>query len=71
MWPTAKHHLAGPPPPAFLKLREAAAYCDLSPDTLRRAIKAGKLHASGGGRFPGGPAILIRIADLDNWLEQR
>lgn len=53
----------------YLNLRSAAAYTDISADTLKRAIRAGALpakltSAGGGGRF------LIRREDLDAWFDQ-
>jgi excisionase family DNA binding protein len=53
----------------LLTLREAALRVRLNTDTLRRAIRAGDLHASGGGRP--GIKLLIHPDDLDDWLERR
>ena len=50
-----------PPAPEWLSLQKAALIYDVSVDTLRRSISAGKLPAS---RF-GTRLIRVRIADLE------
>jgi len=52
---------ANPPAPEWLSLQKAALIYDVSVDTLRRSISAGKLPAS---RF-GTRLIRVRIADLE------
>ena len=52
---------ANPPAPEWLSLQKAAFIYDVSVDTLRRRIRAGKLPAS---RF-GVRLIRVRIEDLD------
>ena len=47
-----------PPPASYLSLGDAARRAAVSPRTLRRAIRAGKLRAFQVGR-------LVRIADAD------
>jgi len=51
----------GQPTPEWLSLQQAAAIYDVSVDTLRRRIAAGKLPAS---RF-GERLIRVRVEDLD------
>lgn len=52
--------------PQFITLKVAAATVGLSPITLKRAIKAGKLRA-----FKPAGMLLIRPKDLEDWVEAR
>ncbi len=50
----------------YLSYEEAVIYTSLSRDTLRRAVKSGRLKASGvhkGTRF--------HVEDIDRWMEVR
>jgi hypothetical protein len=53
------------PPLAWGKIPQAAAYCGVSPNTMRRMMKEGLKHA----RLPSG-RVLIRFADIDEYLCQ-
>jgi excisionase family DNA binding protein len=50
----------------FLTYLEAAAYCKVDRTTLYRAVKAGRLKASGPGS-----AVRFRRANLDTWMDSR
>ena len=52
---------ANPPAPEWLSLQKAALIYDVSVDTLRRSISAGRLPASRLGTR----LIRVRIADLE------
>jgi len=48
---------------AWLTIREAAAHCGVSPDTVRRAIRAGRFPRA--ARLPGGDrGWRVSVADL-------
>lgn len=49
--------------PAWLTIREAAEHCGVSPDTVRRAIRAGRFPRA--ARLPGGDrGWRVSVADL-------
>lgn len=49
--------------PSWLTIREAAAHCGVSPDTVRRAIRAGRFPRA--ARLPGGDrGWRVSVADL-------
>jgi excisionase family DNA binding protein len=50
----------------YLDYRQAAAYCNVERTTLYRAMKAGRLRASGPGT-----AIRFHRAELDRWMDSR
>jgi excisionase family DNA binding protein len=50
----------------FLDYRRAAAYCSVDRTTLYRAVRAGRLKASGPGR-----AVRFRRDELDRWMDSR
>jgi excisionase family DNA binding protein len=50
----------------FLDYEEAAAYCRVNRTTLWRAVKAGRLRASGPGM-----AVRFRRTELDRWMDSR
>lgn len=50
----------------YLTYAEAAVYCNVERTTLYRAMKAGRLHASGPGS-----AIRFRRDELDRWMDSR
>ncbi|WP_425474830.1 helix-turn-helix domain-containing protein [Nocardioides cheoyonin] len=56
---------------SYVRLSLAAQIVDVHPETLRRAIRDGRLTASRTG--PGGSAghYRVRLADLDRWLAGR
>jgi excisionase family DNA binding protein len=70
---TDRHHPAASALPLdlasrrFVSLRQAASYVGLSAERLRKLIAEGK-----GPKIsrPGGRAILIRVSDLDAWMER-
>jgi excisionase family DNA binding protein len=50
----------------YLTYEEAARYCNLERTTLYRAMKAGRLKASGPGM-----AVRFHRDDLDAWMRSR
>jgi excisionase family DNA binding protein len=48
----------------WLKINSAAEYCDRSPRTMRKWLKKGLKHSRVGG------SILIKVDDLDEYLER-
>lgn len=57
-----------PLPIVWLSMKQAAQHANLSISTLERAMRAGELEYSGGGR---GVVVRIRVDKLDEWLAQR
>lgn len=55
--------------PMFLTREQAAEACNVSVDTIRRAINAGKLRAKRTGDGGGGK-YLVSPAALQDWFEQ-
>lgn len=49
----------------WLTPKEAEAYAKCDVVTLRRAVKAGRLHAF---TINGGNRVRFRVEDLDRWL---
>ena len=49
----------------WLAIDKAAAYCDCSPKTLRRAVLAGKIGVSHQG---GCSKLKFRVCDLEAWM---
>lgn len=49
----------------WLAIDKAAAFCDCSPITLRRAVLAGKLGVS---RQGGCSKLKFRVSDLEAWM---
>jgi excisionase family DNA binding protein len=45
---------------------QSAAYCNVDKTTLWRAVKAGRLQASGPGR-----AVRFHRDELDRWMDSR
>lgn len=56
-------------PPKFLTRDQAAEACNVSVDTIRRAINKGTLRAKKTGDNGGGK-YLISSGALDDWFEQ-
>jgi excisionase family DNA binding protein len=50
----------------YLTYEEAAQYCRCERTTIYRAVKAGKLRASGPGM-----AVRFRRDELDRWMDSR
>ncbi len=50
----------------YLDYREAASYCNVERTTIYRAMKAGRLRASGPGS-----AVRFHQDDLDEWMRGR
>jgi excisionase family DNA binding protein len=50
----------------YLDYGQAAAYCNMDRTTLWRAVKSGRLHASGPGR-----AVRFHRDELDRWMDSR
>jgi excisionase family DNA binding protein len=50
----------------YLDYGQAAAYCNLDRTTIWRAVKSGRLQASGPGR-----AVRFHRAELDRWMASR
>jgi excisionase family DNA binding protein len=50
----------------YLEYKEAAAYCRVNRTTLWRAVKAGRLRASGPGM-----AVRFHRNELDRWMDSR
>ena len=50
----------------YLTYAEAARYCRCERTTIYRAMKAGRLRASGPGR-----AVRFHRAELDRWMDAR
>ena len=50
----------------YLDYELAAAYCNVNRTTLWRAVKAGKLRASGPGM-----AVRFHRDELDRWMDSR
>ena len=50
----------------YLDYQQAAAYCNVERTTLYRAVKAGRLRASGPGM-----AVRFHRDDLDAWMRSR
>ena len=59
-----------PVTPPYLTKKQAAAYYQVSYDTLERAMKAGSLRYIGGGR-PGGTNVKYRLDWLEEWQRNR
>ena len=51
---------------AYLTYEQAAGYCNVERTTLYRAMKAGRLKASGPGM-----AVRFHRDDLDAWMRNR
>lgn len=51
---------------AYLTYEQAAAYCNVERTTIYRAVKAGRLRASGPGT-----AVRFRRDELDRWMDSR
>ncbi len=49
----------------WLAIDKAAAFCDCSPITIRRAVLAGKLGCS---RQGGNSKLKFRVSDLEAWM---
>jgi excisionase family DNA binding protein len=50
----------------YLDYEHAAAYCNVNRTTIWRAVKAGRLRASGPGT-----AIRFHRDELDRWMDSR
>lgn len=50
----------------YLTYEEAARYCAVERTTIYRAVKAGRLRASGPGT-----AVRFRCDELDRWMDSR
>lgn len=50
----------------YLTYEEAASYCNVERTTIYRAVKAGRLRASGPGA-----AIRFHRGELDRWMDSR
>ena len=50
----------------YLNYAQAAAYCNVERTTLYRAMKAGRLKASGPGT-----AVRFRVDELHRWMSSR
>ncbi len=50
----------------YLSYEAAARYCNVNRTTLWRAVKVGKLRASGPGT-----AVRFRVESLDRWMDLR
>lgn len=50
----------------YLTYEEAASYCRVERTTLYRAVKAGRLRASGCGAV-----VRFHRDELDNWMDSR
>jgi excisionase family DNA binding protein len=57
---------AGAETSPFYTYSQAAAYCNVERTTIYRAMKAGRLNASGPGS-----AIRFHVDDLDAWMRSR
>lgn len=55
-------------PRVALDVDEAATSCSVKPETIKRAIRSGKLRAKRSGDNGGGK-YLILIADLEAWVQ--
>ena len=55
--------------PGYMTKKQAAAYYQVSVDTLERAQRAGMLRFIGGGR--GGPDVRYRLEWLEEWARNR
>ena len=51
---------------AYLTYEQAARYCNVERTTIYRAMKAGRLKASGPGS-----AVRFRVDELDRWMDSR
>jgi excisionase family DNA binding protein len=47
----------------YLNMKGISQYTSLSPSTIHRAIKAGKLHY-----FQPGRKLLFKVVDVDRWI---
>ena len=47
----------------YLNMKGISQYTSLSPSTIHRAIKAGKLHY-----FQPGRKLLFKVVDVDKWI---
>ena len=54
--------------PIFLTRVQAAEACNVSEDTIKRAISTGKLRAKRTGEAGGGKYLISRSA-LDDWFD--
>ena len=50
----------------YLTYEEAARYCNVERTTIWRAVKAGRLQASGPGT-----AVRFHLNELDRWMNSR
>jgi excisionase family DNA binding protein len=50
----------------YLTYKEAARYCNVERTTIWRAVKAGRLQASGPGT-----AVRFHLNELDRWMNSR
>ena len=50
----------------YYNYRQASAYCNVERTTLYRAVKAGRLRASGPGM-----AVRFHQDELDRWMDSR
>jgi excisionase family DNA binding protein len=50
----------------YLTYKEAARYCNVERTTIWRAVKAGRLQASGPGM-----AVRFHRDELDRWMDSR
>ncbi len=50
----------------YLTYADAAAYCNVERTTIYRAVKAGRLRASGPGT-----AVRFHRDELDRWMDSR
>lgn len=50
----------------YLDYTQATAYCNVERTTIWRAMKAGRLRASGPGK-----AVRFRRDELDRWMDSR
>lgn len=57
-----------PQPEPWMTIQQAAAYCGVHPNTIRRAIWRGALAASQPGAIR---MIRIFVSDLENWRRQK
>ena len=57
-------------PARWLRIANAARYCEVSSKTIRRAILGGSLKASNLGT-PGMPMYRISVDELETWMKER
>ena len=55
--------------PGYMTKKQAAAYYQVSVDTLERGMRSGTLRYVGGGR--GGPDVRFRLEWLEEWWRKR